>query len=228
MERLPGNRSHYLVSLIALALLMLITAAIVLTPEESRQFLMGEDGPVERASAAGYFLCLGLLIFAPVRDRVGRACVVYLLLVFGLRELEAHKAFTSGSLTKKDFYLDPATPLYEKAIGVLVIGGLAAACIWLLVRHGRSFFGGLRRLHPHMLNAAIGTVLLVGAKILDGIPRVFHDDFGITLSPLLVDVISTSEEVVEMGIPLFFGLAIVMLYPRWTPQPSSEPVPGEV
>ncbi|MGD9687109.1 MAG: hypothetical protein AB7U43_09075, partial [Desulfobacter sp.] len=98
----------FLVVLVSLLLLFLFSATL---DDATRKAFLGEDGPVEIASAALYFVCCAYALL-----RGGGAFLkkypyfVVIPLLFGMRELDFDKRFTTIGVLKSKFYVSPLEP----------------------------------------------------------------------------------------------------------------------
>ena len=171
--------------------------------------LMSEEGPVEIASAALYFVtAAGLWV---VRGRSMPATLALALSVvlcaFGARELDLHKAWTGVSTLKVSFYLGTA-PLHQKLAALAVIGPAAYAMLYLLLRYGRSVLRGLRQRDPVAVTVVAFCATLVLSKLIDRSQNVLLEDFGVQFSPALAALRSAWEESLELcaGVLIWVGL----------------------
>jgi hypothetical protein len=205
--RTRGAAAAGLVCLVLAGIAILIDAA-TLAPGEK---LTREGGSVETASALLYLVAAAAFLW---REGSWRRLwpVPVLLLAMAAREFDFDKRFTSEGLLGIKI-LTRETPLWEKALAVLVIALLTAA-IAVLVRRGlRGFLEGLRRRRGGALYLLAAVALTAGTKTIDGLAR--------KLAPLGIDVsASTSraagsiEEYLELGIPILLLMAILARTPR--------------
>lgn len=131
-----------------------------------------------------------------------------LSLLMALREMDAHKAFTTYGVFKTRLYVSPDVALSEK-----IFAGLAViALITLLVVTVRSAW-------PHLRGrAAKAGVTLLGLggfgvflKEVDGLPRLLSKA-GSALTPDVLAISKAVEETGEMALPLLLVLALVQMY----------------
>lgn len=96
---------------------------------EWRDVISSENGPVERMSAAIWFMgfvwCLAAAWVQRMRA-VEWLSIAMLLLLFGLRELDAHIWSTGWNLDKLANYWNPRFPLSER---LLVLGIMVLPCM---------------------------------------------------------------------------------------------------
>ena len=149
--------NRYLRAYAVLALGLLLLCGLVLNlGDRHGQVLMGESGPIEVASAVGYFACALYMIARGGRDfLVSRGYFVVLTLLFGFRELDFDKAFTTMGILKSRFYLSSDVPLQEKVIGLLVIALIVWTVFQLLRHHFTEFMRGLKQRAPVALGVAL-------------------------------------------------------------------------
>src|SRR5690606_27324264 len=126
----------------------------------------------------------------------------------GARELDLHKAFTGTSVLKVSFYLGPA-PLAHKLVALGAVGVVLAAVLYLLARHGRSVWRGLRQGHPAATTVAVFAATMVVAKIVDRSRMVLLEDFGVALGSSATALFIALEEALELGLPLLVLLGLL-------------------
>ncbi len=84
--------------------------------------LLTESGLIERASAFGYFACAVYMVAKGGPEFVrSRGYFVMLVTLFGCRELDFDKAFTTIGILKSRFFVSSEVPLGEKLAGFIVI-----------------------------------------------------------------------------------------------------------
>ncbi len=180
--------------------------------EEWRDVITDENGPVERMSAAVWLMGFVWTFVAAWCDkpcRVEWLLVSTFLLLFGLRELDAHRWATGWNLDKLANYWNPEFPFVEKLI---VVGCMVLPCsmvgvilwrrLWQTIgpawMSGESWLGHL----------TVVIILLVVCLTLDKIGPYFLPFLGmgnvgqITLMFL--------EEFLEMALAVF---TLVSLWP---------------
>ena len=81
-----------------------------------------EGGVIETLSVFGYFLCVLLILLKGKWAYIKKYnYFLILIILFGLRELDFDKRFTTMGILKSKFYLSNSVPVTEKLIGLLVI-----------------------------------------------------------------------------------------------------------
>jgi hypothetical protein len=118
----------------------------------------------------------------------------------GARELEWHKAAAGGSVLKARFYLGPAAP-GAKLLAVVVLLAAAAAVIYLLRRHLREMWVGLRKRRPVAITTATFFVVLLFSRIVD-------KSFRGSLDPSIIASRQIVEEMLELLLPLLVVLGV--------------------
>jgi hypothetical protein len=190
-------------ALAALATWLLLPATLVLD-------FMGETGPVERLTAAAYVMCALAIAWArlPGDDRRSVLALCVVLLAFGARELDWHKAFTGASVLKLSWYGGTA-PLAVKASAAAIVLAVAAAMVWLVLRHARPLWAGLRRQAPLAVTVLAFLVTLCVAKTLDRSVAILTEDFGVPVSLPWRALRSALEEWLELALSMLtlLGLA---------------------
>ena len=168
-------------AILVFSLALLVAVVVYLGPTEAK-LLLGETGPIERASALGYFLCAGYMVLLGGRDFVKRyAYIVVLVVLFGCRELDFDKRFTTMGILKSRFYISSDVPLLEKMIGLIVIALLLWAVINIVKNHLTSTLASLAILNERAVGVVMIFVLLVVSKSIDGLARKLKP-FGIETS----------------------------------------------
>ena len=195
-----------LVGLLCLGCALLAIAADALFLSRGAS-LTREGGAVELASALFYLLALGAFLSRAGERRVWLWPVPVLLAAMALREFDADKRFTSeGVLGIKILTRD--TPLWEKALGIVVVGGLLLAIAVLLRRTLRPFLSALMRFVQWALWTAAAILLAVFTKSIDGLARKL-EPLGIPISEEVSRAVGGTEEYLELGIPLLILMAIL-------------------
>lgn len=196
----------FLIAVFACALLI----ASVPAPE-TQQWLIEEDGIIESLSALGYFACAGFILIKG-RQLLG-VLMPYLILavLFGFRELDFDKRFTSIGLLKSKLYLSNEYPLHEKVIGFVVVALLLYALFGIVKRALPNLLSQLRSLNPAYSYAIIAGALVVASKSIDGLERKLKP-FGLHFDAHVYESAEVFEEVMELGIPIAFGLALLCFF----------------
>lgn len=190
------SRSHWTsVRLAAVALAVALFAALAL-PVEFVFAVARENGPLETLQTLLLFgLAAGVLLFRRRGEGVlTTGSVAFLLFAMGARELEWHKARIGGNVLKGRFYLSPATADAKLVAGVIVLL-LATSAIYLVWRHGREAWNGLRRREPRAITAATFLVALMLSRLADK-THLGHPTSQIVAGAMIV------EEMLELALPL--------------------------
>ena len=105
------NTYFRIYAILFLSLVLLAAFVVNLGPTEAKA-LMSDTGPIERASALGYFLCAGYMLLAGGRDFARKySYIIVLVALCGCRELDFDKRFTTMGILKSRFYLSSEVPL---------------------------------------------------------------------------------------------------------------------
>ena len=214
MSQSDQNYCRYYVY-VALGLALL--AALVLGFRESvKDLLLTESGLIERASALGYFACAAFMLI-----RGGgvflktRGYFVVIVILFGCRELDFDKAFTTMGILKSRFFFSPEVPFGEKVAGLIVISVLIWSVYKIVSGHFSGFLSDLRQKTPEAIGIAIVFFLLAFSKSIDGLPRKLQP-LGVEVSAETNAFFGALEEVLELGIPLYIGLVAHSWFKRPT------------
>ena len=179
-------------------------------PPVSVETWMGESGPVERITAAMYALCaVAVWLLRPRGDdwRTSLALSV-VMLCFCMRELDWHKGFTGTSVLRVSWYAGPAS-LPAKLLAALVVLSFAAALAWLVARHGRAWWRGLRERRAVAVTMLMFLLALLLAKSLDRSVSILETDFGVHVMLKWKALRTAFEEWLELGLSMLLLLGLV-------------------
>lgn len=206
---LQASQSRYYraIALCFLGLAAVYAIAFTLSGE-NLDFYVGESGPVQVLSAAGYVVVILALWWRAGSRFIWRhAYFAIILAVMTLRELDLHNRFTTVSLTKSTFYTSSQVPLPEKVLGIMFMGLLVWCIATMVTRHWRAFIEGLRNAQAYAYALFLAGAFGVMAKAVDGIAAKLAP-IGVAVAPKVEQVAIISEEVLELGIPLLFLVAV--------------------
>lgn len=189
---------------LALAILCIST---ILVGSGNTDLLIKEGGLIETLSALGYFLIAGYLVHKGGLSFLKTRVYFFLLVIlFGMRELDMDKQFTTMGIFKSRMYLNPEMPLWDKALGAAVISLLLWVLYKLVRVHGLAFVRGIRDGSAESIGAGIAVSLIAISKTLDGMPRKL-ESIGFASGQMLTYQFGVLEEILEFGIPVFILLA---------------------
>ena len=213
------SQSKYFTYYGYVAIGLALLSAIVLGFRESvEHILLTESGLIERASAFGYFACAAFMLARGGQQFLRyRAYFAVLVTLFGCRELDFDKAFTTIGILKSRFFVSPDVPLGEKLAGFIVISILIWSVYKILSQHFKSFLSDLRERTPEAIGVAIVFFLLAFSKSIDGLPRKLQP-LGIEVSAETNAFFGALEEVLELGIPVYIALVAHAWFKRQTSQ----------
>jgi hypothetical protein len=188
----------------------LCTSLYLLVPPPTLRDWIKEDGFFEIGSAAIWFAAAAVLaaLSAYRSPRALFAASAVITFLFGARELDWHKAFTTDSLLKSNYYLKSSAPLAEKLIAGVVVLAIALVVGYVVVRYGMRFLKRLASLYPPALTLAHALVLLVLTKLIDRSVNVLKDDWQLAVPERLMHLQAAFEEPLEFFVPLIVLLAI--------------------
>ena len=169
-----------------------------------------ENGPVETASVVTYLLVSVALLVAPPSTgpllSIRRLGLALLPLALAARELDAHKALFSGSMTRSAFYVDGTIPLWERATAALLVLAVIAAVLVFLRALARD-----RLRSAWSRYTAAGVFLLALAKGTDGLGRKLGD-IGVSIGENAQILAAQFEETLELTGPCLFLIAALLAY----------------
>ncbi|MFD2740366.1 hypothetical protein ACFSUD_12335 [Sulfitobacter aestuarii] len=188
--------------------------AVQLLPLTLQETLLAEGGLYETLSVLLYLVAvIALLALFPLRQVAQRWYLPVLLLLFAARELDLDKApFTLGLLKARQYSSD-AVPMGEKIIAAILLIAILGTLIVTLRRETGALLKALMRGSAAAMAIVIGLFLGIAAKTFDGLARKLSP-FGIDLSEGFNHTIYVIEEIGELGIPLMFLTAILLLAQR--------------
>ncbi len=194
--------------------IVLILAKWATGPTDWKYVITAENGPVERVSAALWFMgmvwCGASAMFSRT-NKVDWLILTFFLLLLGLRELDAHIWSTRWNLDKLANYWNSRYPLYERVMVLLlfVVPTLYVAGIGC-IRVGKRILPGWSKGEEWVGHLFIVGFLLVFCPLLDKIGAYTLPNLG--FSPESVLVVMGLEELLEC---LLASYTIVVLWPYW-------------
>lgn len=171
--------------------------------------LMGEEGPVERLTAIGFFLIAPLVWLLRRRGDPGAtlAALAAVFIAFGAREMDWHKVWTGTSVLRVSYYTGPA-PMQQKLIALAALAVVVLALGRLVLRHARPTWQALRRGEPVAVSVAVFIATIVLAKGLDRSYSILTEDFGWPLTIGVQAAIVAVEECLELTLILIALLGL--------------------
>lgn len=172
-----------------------------------------EGGIIETLSAIGYFVAALFILLKGKWSYISRYYYFFILIIlFGLRELDFHKKFTTMGIFKSKFYLSNSVPLFEKFIGLLVILLVLYMFVSIINNHSKGFFIKIKKISPVHIGLLITFFLLFFSKTIDGLGRKLAK-LNISIDEQTSIYFNLIEEVLELGIPLLI-IATLIIYFR--------------
>ena len=174
--------------------------------------IAAENGPVERMSAAIWFMGFVWGVAAAYLQRkrgIEWLSIALFLLLFGLRELDAHIWSTGWNLDKLANYWNPQYPLHEKLIvlGLMVLPCLIVGFV-LCVRFWQTMIHAWRTKESWLWHLLLGVIVLVFCLTIDKVGPYVLPLIGIGKPGQVVMMVI--EEFLELVLGVF---AIVSLWP---------------
>ena len=175
---------------------------------------INENGVIETLSAIGYFVAALWMILKGRWAYIKQYHYFFILMIlFGLRELDFHKKFTTMGIFKIKFYLSDHVDALEKLIGLLVISLLIYILITIIKKHTKCFFTKIKALSPIYIGISVTILLLVISKTIDGLARKLSA-LNIVISQQTKTHFEVIEEVLELGIPLFIIATLIIYFSK--------------
>ncbi|ABA56981.1 hypothetical protein Noc_0458 [Nitrosococcus oceani ATCC 19707] len=200
-----NNRDYYGLYGLILGGLVDVTIFLQSASADVRAVLIKEGGFVESLSAIGYFVG-AILVILIRRKFIYYTYAAFILILFGLRELDFHNRFTTMSVSKIKFYVSPEVLLLEKVIAIAIVLLLLYILIRLIKTHFNGLINAIKKGEPSALGVGGGILLILITKTLDGLSRKLAS-VNIIVSDNMAKLVETVEEVFELGIPLMFIIA---------------------
>ncbi|MCK5830785.1 MAG: hypothetical protein KAH20_10840 [Methylococcales bacterium] len=174
-------------------------------------FWIKEGGVIETLSVLGYFLCALLMLFMGKWPYIKQYHYFFILVVlFGMRELDFDKRFTTMGILKSKFYVSDSVPLPEKIIGLMVISVLIYIIVFIIKNHYKILLN-IKNLSFIHIGVLLTFSFLVLSKAIDGIGRKLSG-FGVYIESKTVINFEVIEEVLELGIPLLIISTLFMYF----------------
>lgn len=172
---------------------------------------MREDGFFETGSIIGYWIATLACLFLAMRghDTWFHAATALLMFLLSAREMDWHKKFTTASILKSNYYLKMHVPARERLIAGVVIVLILAFLIYYAIKYLPPFLRKLRARNAAAITVGCTLAVLVFTKIMDRLINILKDDYNLTVSEWLVKFQLSTEEPLEMLIPI---LVLVALY----------------
>jgi len=163
-----------------------------------------EYGLIENLTAFSFAIAsfFALIIFIKEKTLIW-AVFSYLMSMAFMRELDLHKHWTTDSILKSRFYLNPETPMIEKVIGLFFILTLLL-CIFFLLKSIPQFIQNIRQKQKPVFLVLSAFGLIATSKFFDAMARIipslkeFH-----TQNSLLLKMTEESLELVAADLFIF-------------------------
>lgn len=197
-------RSHLLSpALLGLSVLLALLLWLAL-PAQTVLALMAEEGPVESATVLAYVLAIVAIWLLRASTWPTRLASSMVLLMFAAREMDLHKSLFGISMLKSRFYL--SAPLLPRLAALAILLPLALALVYLVWKHARPLWRGLRQRQALAITMACFMTALFASKAIDRSLNIVFEMFNYA-SPLWLQALQLAfEETLELLLPV---LAIV-------------------
>lgn len=200
--------------LIVLAIIFAFGAAMVacayFMDTDTALFIFSEDGFFEKMSPVVWSMA-GLYLLWKWRDHTVQYFILALtFFIFAAREQHLHKAFTSDSILKTNFYENGlGTEQIFGGIGALIVVGLIIATFVILLRY-IFLERGFKHMSGQLLIA--GFTVLALSKVMDRAPAVLRKDYNIILDFRFDLMLQALEEGFEFFCPVLILAAYVLVF----------------
>ena len=194
--------SYYIV----MTFLFLLFISSTILDDSTRNMLLKEKGPIEIVSASLHFICFFLVVIkGGIAFFKAYPYFTILPLLFGFRELDFDVKFTTTGILKIKFFTRSDIPLYEKAIGFIIILSVVMLVLMMIKNHFRPLLTELKKRSVIAIGVVMTIFIIIASNTLDGLGRKTKS-MGLELHPLILKYSSVAEEIVELGIPILMIL----------------------
>lgn len=194
-------------------------------PTEALSALVEEAGPIEQPTVLLYLsAALAAWYLLPARSHPRCTLAVSAMLVaFGAREMDLHKAWDGISMLRVSFYTGDA-PLDVKLAAAGLVVWLLREAGRLLLRYGARVAHGALCGDSASISIVVFLVTLVVATVLDRTADVLGRHFDLHLTASVEVLLRTLEELTELALPAIALLAMLQFkyLPRPVPAVSAE------
>ena len=197
--------------------------------------------PIESATVGFFYLLIGLIWLVPTMRPSKRALFwkvdfSLVALIAICRELDWHKLLvhasdlpgaTHGTAFKMKFITNPANPLGDRILVVVMFLLFFAVLGGTLIRFLPRLVKGLFKLHPVCWSIGFlgGTGILV--NIFDRTPSILRKRFGTELTDSTAALMTAFEEGMELLLPIFAMVAILQAYRIYVADADEGTLPAE-
>ncbi len=208
-ENSNSKRVSYVPLIVAVFSILVILVCLHFLPVDDQNYLLVEGGVFETLTIIGYATCIFLILHRFTWKKIwARWYFVALLVLFTMRELDFDKSRFTVGLLKSRQYMGDLVALPEKVISLLIIILILTVIFYIFAKETNRFLAGISSLRPSELAIMFGLILICTSKTVDGLGRKLAD-FGINISQQMEQFAYVFEEVGEMGIPIFFTVAVL-------------------
>ena len=198
-------------ALLGLSVLLALLLWLAL-PAQTVLALMAEEGPVESATVLAYLLAIVAIWLLRASTWPTRLASSMVLLMFAAREMDLHKSLFGISMLKSRFYL--SAPLLPRLAALAILLPLALALGYLVWKHARPLWRGLRQRQALAITMACFMTALFASKAIDRSLNVIFEVFNYA-SPLWLQALQLAfEETLELLLPVLAVVAGWQSSPR--------------
>lgn len=180
----------------------------VALPSHAAKWMLSETGPIEILSILAWLLLSAQFAFSSFRPFT-KWPMALLFALFAAREADLHKAFTAQGMLKINYYTKAPAPLGEKIVAgvaalvfiTVLLYGVFVFFRYLFVRSGWRVPAGKWLVFAGFLFCVI--------KLLDRLPNMMLESYGIAFPPLLNLYFASLEEGFELWVP------IILIWLAW-------------
>jgi len=189
-------------------IMMLLWLVLFSAPRSWTEQAIAEYGPIELATALGYFIAAAMLWMSRSNRRWSTEGIeIVFLITGGLREMDIQRITSSYAVTLP-YFLTRKTPVWEMLLVIAVLSLLLVLGLRLVLSHGKGFVAGLKARQSANISVAFALGLMCFTVALDRFAAVLNHRFGGGANPM-VYTLWIFEETLELTIPVFFCLAVI-------------------
>jgi hypothetical protein len=200
--------SNYRKFLFVILVIILVNFSIFLLPNNLIILIIKESGVIENAQFLCYTAC-AIISWVYAKKKIWNSGLSggIIFMVFALRELDIQRRYTIMSVTKTKFFISSEVTFTAKLISVAVLISIFIIFFLFVKKNIIKLFNNLRVGEKWAFSTCMGIVLLAVSVALDGAQR-YLKGFNIMPSKFELFVIESSEEIVELAIPILFLMAL--------------------
>ena len=155
----------------AFTVFLCLLLLLFVTPEQWGNHSISDKGIFSILTIT--FICLAAVHLFQTTKLIGQKnirlplyALLYVLLIYILREADFHRLFTDEHITKDKFYTDPDISLHQKLLGGIPLAIFFICFFYLTIRYAGLLFKNVMRRNPWAVSAFLwGTTIFLSQLI---------------------------------------------------------------